>query len=63
MCIVAAPTSWLLYIQRWPAHRDIIVVARQDPTSWLLYRGGLLIQWNLCNQLAAIQRWPAHRDI
>ena len=20
----------------------------QDPTSWLLYRGGLNIQWNLC---------------
>ena len=25
-----------------------IVSTPQDPTSWLLYRGGLLIQWNLC---------------
>ena len=31
-------------------------------TSWLLYRGALLIKWNLCtNQLAAVQRCPAHR--
>ena len=48
-----------------------IVATPQDPNSWLLYRGGRLLQWNLAvysghpsgpkpNQLAAIQRWPAH---
>ena len=25
-----------------------IVATPQDTTSWLLYRGGLLVQWNLC---------------
>ena len=25
-----------------------IVATPQDPTSWLLYRGDLIIQWNLC---------------
>ena len=25
-----------------------MVATPQEPTSWLLYRGGLIIQWNLC---------------
>ena len=26
----------------------ICIVTPQDQTNWLLYRGGLIIQWNLC---------------
>ena len=58
----------LAAIQRWPAH-TVEPVYSVHPSSWLLYRGGLLIQCNLCivstpqdptSWLHAIQRWPAH---
>ena len=38
-------------LQRWPDYTVKLVYSvatPQDPTSWLLYRGGLIIQWNLC---------------
>ena len=36
----------LAVIQRWPAYK-VDPGYPSDTTSWLLYRSGLLIQWNL----------------
>ena len=50
-------------IQRWSDYTVEPVYSGHpwDTTSWVLYSGGLLIQWNLyivvTNQLADIQRW------
>ena len=62
-------TQPLAVIQRWPAYTVKPVYSGHpwDTTSWLLYRGDLLIQWNLyivvtlgTQPLAVIQRWPAY---
>ena len=60
----------LAVIQRWSAYTVEPVYSGHpwDITSWLLYRGGLFIQWNLYivvtlpghNQLAVIQRWSVY---
>ena len=43
------PGHQLAVIQRWSAYTVEPVYSGHpwDTTSWLLYRGGLLIQWNL----------------
>ena len=50
-CIEWSPLrhNQLAVIQRWPAYTVEPVYSGHpwDTTSWLLYRGGLLIQWNL----------------